>query len=564
MKKLYLLLFLTTLNSVILFSQVQQEWVARYSTPGAFYDNAFKVAADKFGNVYVTGYRSTAGNSYNRDYCTIKYNSLGIQQWLKIYNGTGNNDDFAHDLVVDDSGNVFVTGFTSALPFPNQDDSITTIKYNTNGDVQWIANYKGPRTYLNDGEFIKLDKDGNVIVGGYLTGNGGHWSYITIKFNHDGIKVWDRIYESPYNGTSQPLDLTVDSLCNVYITGGSYYSNSGGPGNAICTIKYDSSGSVKWINRLEGHGIYVGTAIAVDKNLNVYVTGEIEDDTISINVDYVIIKYNSFGIQQWYRTYKSAGGYNITRAIAIDKSQNVIITGFSQQISSGADYTTIKYNPDGDSLWVRTYNGPGNNYDEATAMVLDENDNIYITGMSSNNNGYSDYATVKYDPSGKQLWVMRYDGPAQQTDDAHSIALDKNGNIFVTGWSYGVGSSFDFCTIKYSQVTNVQQISNEIPVKYTLFQNYPNPFNPTTKIKFDVVSGFPLGAYGNDKVVLKVFDILGKEIATLVNESLKPGSYEVTFDARQPGLGSQLPSGVYFYRLTTDNFSDIKKMILLK
>jgi hypothetical protein len=119
------------------------------------------------------------------------------------------------------------------------------------------------------------------------------------------------------------------------------------------------------------------------------------------------------------------------------------------------------------------------------------------------------------------------------------------------------------------EIIGIQNISTEIPSSFSLGQNYPNPFNSMTKIKFDIPSsGFPIKTFGNDKVVLKVFDILGKEIATLVNESAlggHPGTYEVTFDA------SMLTSGVYFYRLsvhqggsTTGDFSETKKMLLLK
>ena len=110
-------------------------------------------------------------------------------------------------------------------------------------------------------------------------------------------------------------------------------------------------------------------------------------------------------------------------------------------------------------------------------------------------------------------------------------------------------------------VTNVTGISNNnqiIPDDFALYQNYPNPFNPETKIKFDIPDRFPIGTFGNDKVVLKIYDILGKEIQTLVNESLQPGSYEVTFD------GSNLPSGIYFYSLQTVGFTETKKLILLK
>jgi hypothetical protein len=105
------------------------------------------------------------------------------------------------------------------------------------------------------------------------------------------------------------------------------------------------------------------------------------------------------------------------------------------------------------------------------------------------------------------------------------------------------------------------KISNTIPDKFSLFQNYPNPFNPTTKIKFDIplsrgVPRFPSGR--GVSVKLTIYDLLGCEVAVLVNEQLKPGTYEIEFD------GTNYPSGVYFYKLTTNDFSETKKMVLKK
>ncbi len=101
-----------------------------------------------------------------------------------------------------------------------------------------------------------------------------------------------------------------------------------------------------------------------------------------------------------------------------------------------------------------------------------------------------------------------------------------------------------------SDFIGIKNISSEIPSVYSLSQNYPNPFNPTTNIKFQVKSsGF---------VKLVVFDILGKEVANLVNEKLSSGTYEAAFD------GSNMASGIYLYRLTTGNFVDTKRMILIK
>jgi hypothetical protein len=111
------------------------------------------------------------------------------------------------------------------------------------------------------------------------------------------------------------------------------------------------------------------------------------------------------------------------------------------------------------------------------------------------------------------------------------------------------------------EITANQIITNEVPLQFSLSQNYPNPFNPVTKIKFDIPMDSRLR--GNDKVVLKVYDVLGKEVATLVNEQLKPGTYEVEFD------GTNYQSGVYFYQLVVSSeqlviYKETKKVILMK
>ncbi len=108
----------------------------------------------------------------------------------------------------------------------------------------------------------------------------------------------------------------------------------------------------------------------------------------------------------------------------------------------------------------------------------------------------------------------------------------------------------------YSLFTGIKQTESEISTELKLSQNYPNPFNPVTRIKFEVAMDSRLR--GNDRVVLKVYDILGKEIQTLVNEQLQPGTYEVTFD------GSNLPSGVYFYKLRAGDYTETKKMLMIK
>jgi hypothetical protein len=105
---------------------------------------------------------------------------------------------------------------------------------------------------------------------------------------------------------------------------------------------------------------------------------------------------------------------------------------------------------------------------------------------------------------------------------------------------------------------DIKRIGNSVPEKFSLSQNYPNPFNPVTKIRFDIPE-YGKWNNGNDIITLKIYDLLGKEIAVLVNEKFAPGVYEATFDA------SKYSSGVYFYRLALNNEQlAIKKMVLIK
>jgi len=104
-------------------------------------------------------------------------------------------------------------------------------------------------------------------------------------------------------------------------------------------------------------------------------------------------------------------------------------------------------------------------------------------------------------------------------------------------------------------VTGINQFSENIPDRFELFQNYPNPFNPNTIIRFNI----PIDVkHEKSNVKLIIYDILGREVVTLINEKLSPGIYSVDFD------GTMFASGVYFFKIQAGTYSELKKMILLK
>ena len=142
------------------------------------------------------------------------------------------------------------------------------------------------------------------------------------------------------------------------------------------------------------------------------------------------------GQQQWVARYNGpVNGDDYGYAIALDNSGNIYVTGSSRGPGTEFDYATVKYNSAGQQQWTARYTGPGNGFGEAQAIAVDGSGNVYVTGHSPGAGTADDYATIKYDSAGQQQWVARYNGAGNSGDEAHAIALDSSGNVYVTGQS---------------------------------------------------------------------------------------------------------------------------------
>jgi hypothetical protein len=142
--------------------------------------------------------------------------------------------------------------------------------------------------------------------------------------------------------------------------------------------------------------------------------------------------------EEWVARYGSVH----PMALSVDAAGNVYVTGYtgySTNPFNDSAYATIKYDTNGNELWVARY-GPANGYNYASALAVDAEGNVYVTGNSE-----YDYATIKYDANGNELWVARYYGLADSGDWEwpSAIAVDAEGNVYVTGWS---GGYYDFPT----------------------------------------------------------------------------------------------------------------------
>jgi uncharacterized delta-60 repeat protein len=450
MKK-YLLSFI--LGIVLFFGsygQINIQWQTRYTSSGSNVDRAEDMVMDAAGNVYVTGLGT--GTSTNFDFITIKYNAAGVQQWIAEYNGTGNGLDEAHAIAIDTFGNVYVTGWSYGGATTGFD--YATVKYNSAGVQQWATRYNNTTNGTDEAWDIATDYAGNSYVTGTSDAAGTNSAATTIKYDAAGVQQ----YAKRFNGTGGDIDagyaICVEPVSGtVYVAGYTFQSTSAD--FDFITLKYDGTGTQVWASQYNGpaNNYDEARAIAIDAAGSVYVTGYTQTAVLT-NYDYATVKYNSAGVQQWSQTYNGTGNdYDRANAIKIDAAKNVYVTGRSIGASPSAeDIVTIKYDSTGTQKWLTRYNGQSNGYDEGKALALDMSGNVYVTGYSYTSGLNNDYTTIKYDTAGVQQWITKYNGTGNNADQAVAISVDNIGNIYVAGMSKGAGTNEDFETIKYCQL----------------------------------------------------------------------------------------------------------------
>jgi uncharacterized delta-60 repeat protein len=370
-------------------------WAARYNGPADKTDWPKDIVVDLQGNVYVTGVSRGLGLypiGPLDDYATIKYDSDGNELWVASYNGPGNIDDLPCAIALDTMGNVYVAGISRGI---ETGDDYATIKYDQNGTELWVARFDGGGARAYD---MAVDSVGNIYVTGI-----SEEDYATVKYDSDGNELWVARYDGPDNGPDHAYALEVDDSGNVYVTGDSgpnIYTGGVWLMRDYTTIKYDTNGSQLWVARYDGPGNFEDTneAIAVDSSGNVYVTGKsAQSSTEPYNYDFTTVAYDPSGNQSWVRRYNGPGnGDDEGSDIEVDPTGKVYVTGWSTGIGTERDFTTIAYDPSGNEIWKANYNGPGNGMDIARAMDIDTSGNVYVTGYCPGIGTGCDMTTIKY------------------------------------------------------------------------------------------------------------------------------------------------------------------------
>ena len=462
-------------------------WERFYNSPHNSSDGGALLAHDGLGNTYVAG-TSYAPAGGDTNISLVKYAPDGTQLWQREYAGRGDYKDWATSVRTDSEGNVYVSG--TAWGGTAYEYDIVTLKYAPDGTELWARVYNGPLGRWDTSAAMEIDNAGNVLVGGYSqaseTSGRLYDEFIVVKYNPAGGVVWERRNSVDRRG-DRLVALAVDSARNVYATGDAYVSNADGTMfEDVVTVKYGPDGTKLWASRFNraastaqlpqplpnnpASRARAGGAKLDPATGDLYVFGTSEFGPTGL--DYLLLKYNqATGELHWNRNW--AGQRTDTaHSVAVDAQGNAYLTGETYdgdfESATGVrstDVATVKFAPDGATLWERLYRGFPGKTDAGRRIVVDTAGSAYVAFYSE---GFftSDTGVVKYHADGTEQWVYRYDNSAHTSDYVSDLALDAAGNLYVAGSATvpnGAGSeTVDLVTFKLAPATSALNIAPDV------------------------------------------------------------------------------------------------------
>ncbi|MBE0572336.1 MAG: T9SS type A sorting domain-containing protein [Ignavibacteriaceae bacterium] len=539
-------------------------WTKLYDNNGQDIGSALQQTAD--GGFIITGETSTIGNGF--DLWLLKTDSLGDTIWTKIYGDTGYDWGYSVEQTLD--GGYIVTGRTGTNA---GDTDLWLIKTDPSGNVTWSKTFGGAS---NDaGYSVKQTDNGGYIITGEADGSYiyGHFIWL-LKTDEFGDTLWTKKYgagESRGYSVLQTEDKGFIVACD-YTT----YSNN------AAILRTDSLGNLQWLIVLDNGGNDKAFSINRTNDEGYIVTGYTNLPQILSQI--WLIKLGPELVLDLL--YPNGGEYWIngtTEAIAWS-GENLDDVKIELSIDNGASWSAIVDSTPSTGLYVWTVNCPAYSSecivrisDLSFPDYYDESDSVFTIDIAQQN-------IAVLIPNGGENWIIGTNEPIAWTSENVSdvkieLSID-NGiswNTIVDStasnglyiWTVNCSAYSSECLVRISDLSfpdyydesdsvftidlpqSVELLDDKgIPEEFTLFQNFPNPFNPTTTIQF----GVPTSCF----VELKLYDVLGNEINTLISEFKEPGYYNYNLNAEE------LSSGIYFYTINAGVFAKTKKMLLLK
>lgn len=458
-----------------------------------------------------------------------------IIEWTKTYGGT-ENESLAFVYQTADGGYI-IGGSTASFGAGLSDPYL--MKIDEQGDSVWFRTYG--TAHLSEGiECFQRTNDGGYIMAGNSGSSSIDGQIYLLKIRPDYDPDW-----TEFHGAD-----SLDEICtwieqtndNNYITTGFYWAPV--TQNDFFLILYDQVGLGLMVRKFSWDYADKSNCVKQTADGGYVITGSTASMNTLHDKDVFLVKTDAAGYTVWTQNY---GGNEWDEGYYVHQTSDggFLIAGLTESFGAGLrDIYIIRTDTIGNPVWSKFYGGVFG--DGANYIFEDTDGNFIITGTLS-----WDAFAMKIDSNGDSLWTILWGGP--HSESSISIQKTTDGGYIVGGLttSYGAGGADIYITKFSSETTGFDDSNNWlIPNLFTVSQNFPNPFNPSTKINYSIPQ--------TSKIIIKVFDILGNEMETLVNEEKQTGTYEITWYAEG------LPSGVYFYQLQAGDFTETKKMVLLR
>jgi uncharacterized delta-60 repeat protein len=376
--------------------------------------------------------------------CFAQFN----QAWVKTYNGIGDYSDHFTCLTSDENGTVYAGGYTQIT---DENADFLICAFNTSGNLLWKKSWRGNGQGPDIAYGIAYH-NGTLYATGEVSNAGVGFDFFTIAVTTGGDSIWGAHYnDATYNQYDQANAIAIDDSGNVLVTGESDRDPSSVTNDDFLTIKYNPSGVQQWVARYNGSGNETDRAVAVDTDAsgNVFVAGRSfngGDD------DYATIKYDASGSVVWTRIFDN-GGIDRAADMGVDAQGNCYVTGRSDN-GNDDDFRTLKYSPTGVELFNVAFDFVED--DRADYIAVNPDGTFAVAGRSDGTPSAIlnyNYRVVKYGADGAQLWSATYDGSAGNDDIVQDVTLSPAGEVLVTGYSdvaAGANIQNDIVSILYN------------------------------------------------------------------------------------------------------------------
>jgi|GEM_PF-5872303 len=541
----------------------------------------YKAIQGDLNEIYMTG--DTTYQDGSTDFVVRRYLNRLLIGSVEINNPYGN--ERGYDIIYDNNINrlfVYATGYTINQ---NGNRELTLIKLSRDlTQTYWIKKYDG--LFNSSGIALTIDVSGELYVTGYTEGMNNFKDLLILKCSKTtGSIIWEHTYNNRIGrrddiGTSILVDTSF-----VYVMGSTYNGKVNDKDIILLNYRLDGSDQeVDIYEKAKSHEtptnfVFSEKAGSQEKS-RITIASVSENMSLGGNpTGYVTIDFTGGSQLNWHWTstfQREIKGENVSTAIDADATGNVYVSGYCFSSRNNFDYGTMKYNYNGQYGWQNMdsvqFFDAGGDKDKASSVKVNGN-SVYVTGSSASTPG--GFETKEYiqgmngtvSDGWSNTFTPEFGSSRADEKRAAQLIIDYttgNVTVLVMRWgglrvnSYAI-RAYDnagniLYTIDYNQDGNemFKQLlpSESTKDNFSLNQNFPNPFNPSTVISYRLAAAV--------NVNLKVYDATGKEIVTLVNELQPAGNYEAKFNA------SDLPSGIYYYKLTSGEFVDTKRMILIK